>query len=291
MENDNGIQNDDNDQSVSEPDSESEFGSGNDSMDIVFWCQDLCEDITNDPAEVYRILCTPEDEFSDVDWDKVFAFLRQCNALQSIDLQGCELPEDITSIVLGSEGPLKNSPIEELDFDFTECERNMEALLSFVRSKATLRSIHVSGTNLRTDDAALLLDALNDSRVIKLDIRTDNIGDEAVEDLLSAPFSKLLVRLTLFGRGTGRRTADAICQFLRCGETMLEEFYLCPNDGVRIVFENAQMIMQSLSDNSRLKAIYVSVGATDENSYLEVAQSLVCDQSSFDSMCQSNHQL
>ena len=219
--------------------------------------------------------------------------ISQSTALKRIDISGIHFSVvAITALFCGDERTF-HCPLEELNFEYTQLgSSGIAATIPFLKSISNLKYLHLNNNGLDNEAARLLSEALDHDVCIEcLNLDTNAIGDEGVEHLLSAENSVHLNELSLEGNPFERRGFEVISHFLRRDDTMLYKLFVDCTDT-----ECVQMLVESVSSNSKLEILGGNVGVfgTDNDSIMLISQSvqnLVCNLSSFQSLCQSNHQL
>lgn len=255
-------------------------------------------------------------DFTWTEWNKMGKDIILCTSLTMLSLEDCNLngsssigrgsvadPKRVESTTDALFGELKTfCPLDALIMKDNKlggyCGADgLAALLPFVKYNAqTLVYLDLSNTGLRDDAARMLAGLLDDDlRVKSLRLNENSIGDGII-NLLSAKNIEHVETLLLhdqhaaFGnRGNGARHARrAILSFLG-RDTALMHFGIDEKDR-----KHACKMIESISKNSNLEEFEGSIGTSSKQCrelLVPVLEKLLCDTSSFDSLCQSNHNL
>mmetsp|Transcript_14821 Transcript_14821/g.32195 ORF Transcript_14821/g.32195 Transcript_14821/m.32195 type:complete len:500 (+) Transcript_14821:288-1787(+) len=225
-------------------------------------------------------------------WKKMGEALRKCTSLRSLDLGDCALTEEIIETLFRGEW-IDNCLLGgSLILTGTQLgSSGVAAMLPFLKSISTLTQLNLSRTNLDNQGARLISEVLQHTRIECLILCDNVIGDEGIEHLLLASNSTSLVSLDLEGNDVvGMRGIDALAQFLGRDDTLLESLSSNCDGGA-----DATFLVDSISSESKLERIYLwpreSAMINPMMSAGPNLQNLVCNISSFESLCQSNHRL
>lgn len=267
--------------------------------------------------------------FKKENWQKMGNAISQTATFKRLDLSDCELAEDAIPTLFGVER-VYCCPINHLDLseNIKVGAAGVGAMLPFMKSRSSLKYINLRNTNLGVEGARLLSEALDHVRVEYLDLSMNNIGNEGMTYLLSATNCANLVELVIRRTELGRPGFEAIAQFLGRDDTAIKKLSCSCNNGeyAKLVvdsisnksqledillgrsssnfFANTAGSMDSelWSDHSNGNSDYSShddsEGGSDDGCPLypmmlaiQNLRKLICDTSSVESICQSNHQL
>ncbi|KAL9189808.1 hypothetical protein ACHAXT_009483 [Thalassiosira profunda] len=245
-----------------------------------------------------------QNHFTADNWGRVGDALSQSSALKKINLINCGLREEQLAALFG-----RLTLKSELDVSVLLSNNSrlggggtggvgmgptgFAQVLPFLRSQSKLTALCLCGNDLGDEGARLLSVGLNHVCIGELTLQDNGIGDEGIELLLSAEKSIHLKKLWLASwdkslpvTSIGRRGAEALSRFLGRQETELTTIYVhCSDD------ELALMLVQSLSTNTHLEMFGGRVGSGESKLLMECKEKLVCDGTSFESLCRSNHRI
>ena len=177
--------------------------------------------------------------------------------------------------------------------------RSLEIVVNFMRSRPdTLWSLGLWEANLAPNGCIkMIIDAMNTSvRIGTLKLRgfakdgEAAIDDDDVESILTSSNSQYLEELQIHGLVC---KYDALSVFLKREDTNIKQLNVRGNHVMNV--ECAQMLLGSIPANSTLKHIQLGKLFSSGDGTLQTAygmlKDLVCNQSNFTSLCQSNHNL
>ena len=172
----------------------------------------------------------------------------------------------------------------------------ISAILPFLKSLSNLKRLDLSNTNLDVNGARLLSDALDVVSTEVLSLSGDGIGDEDVDCILQARNSFKLEELNILGNRFGLDGIEAISRFLSRDDTALREFNTSYAEA-----DHAKVLVDSISSRSKLEELFFNQYSHGRDGGRRQRQGhtctepnflrLICNTSSFEAMCQSNHQL
>jgi len=250
---------------------------------------------TEDPKEAVQISSKHHLALTEGHWEKIGNYLSKATKLKDLHLHDCGISNVQIMILLFGEDQQCSYPLKV----FTSIgnrfgPRGLEVALPYLQTIPTLRFLGLDGANLGREGVLLLSDALKQMDLTTLKLRENNIGDDAVETLLSVDNCRQLKSLSLHRNGIGKRGFDSITQFLRRDGTMLQRLYIADNKPMDE--DCAKNFVDLLPKESELETL--SFGSADLEDTRDKAlaavpnlEKLVCDTSSFEAICQSNHNL
>ena len=256
------------------------------------------------PTESYAYIITSERRnrisrlfFTTEQWEEMADDISSFTTLKYINLEDCGLTDDKIEALFGGDYTYK-CPVESLILSRNRFgSTGIAAMLPFLTER-TFKHMILDSTNV-CNEGVRLLSAIS-IEVLSLE-NCNFVGDIGVEHLLSSRNSAMLVELDLTGINFGRRGFESIARFLGRGGTAIKKFFANCNQNQG---ECAKMIVSALSSNNASKLEFISLhehGGTREQrpstrrdpilAVHEEVGKLLCDTTSFETICQSNHHL
>mmetsp|Transcript_7768 Transcript_7768/g.16625 ORF Transcript_7768/g.16625 Transcript_7768/m.16625 type:complete len:414 (+) Transcript_7768:85-1326(+) len=230
------------------------------------------------------------------------SFIQNSRTLKKINLSNFPMTSEDISVIFERDGSY-NCPLEEIKFpcigddnQFTLRLENFRRMLQFVKSFPTLEYLSFYRSNLSDYYIEPLVDTLESMHLEELNMQQNILGIFGMELLLQAECSKQLKSLKL--SYTTQRDIDLVAGFLSQDGNKVRQIYLEqvttePIDSS--LKERLQMLLESIPNSSLLERLGMGgEAACSEEERKELAslfQQKVCDLSSFDALCQSNHHL
>ena len=224
-------------------------------------------------------------------WQKVGAALNESSVLVQLNLADCQLTKETAeAFVVGCRNNYTWPLLKELNLSGTGYNV-IKAFLPIMKSRRTLDTLNLSFTNLGINGAKLVADVLNQCTIKNLHLNRQQFKDQGLECILSSRNARHIVQLHInFGHDKRSRFSEsgfeALSRFLR-ENTQLTILEVDTYNYSGTNFD--KMLVESISKESKLKAITISNYIHDD--VYDYALNLVCDTSSFESLCSSNHHL
>lgn len=174
------------------------------------------------------------------------------------------------------------------------------ALASFLRSRPNLERLDLEETCLGDDGTLAISNALNHTNLELLNLRNNNIGDTGLKGLLRTKNASRIEILYLDDNKFSQKgVSSQIATFLGKNNTTIRNLSInCDN-------KSAKTLLGSISRESKLERIGSHLVSSNDTSmplsgarreeYLDSIAfhltRLICDRTSFESLCQSNHNL
>ena len=255
------------------------------------------------PTESYAYIITSERRnrisrlfFTVEQWEEMANDISTFTTLKYISLENCGLTDDKIEALFGGDYTYK-CPVESLILSHNRVgSAGIEAMLPFLTER-TFKHMVLDSTNVCDEGVRLL----SEIEIEYLSLENCNfVGDIGVGHLLSSRNSVMLVELDLTGIDFGRRGFESMARFLGRGDTAIKKFFANCNQNQG---EYAKMIVNALSSNNSSKLELISLhehGGTRgllsqrRDPILAVHEEvgkLLCDTTSFETICQSNHHL
>ncbi|KAL7471498.1 hypothetical protein ACHAXS_011786 [Conticribra weissflogii] len=229
------------------------------------------------------------------------AFIQNSRSLKTIILCSFPITSDDISVIFERDGPY-SCELEEIKFPcvddenrFTLSLEDFRRMLQFIKSFPTIQYLSFHGSNLSDNYIEPLVDMLESMHLEELNIQQNFLGTIGLETLLQGGCTKRLKTLKL--SYTNQRDVDLVARFLRRDGNevryiYLEEFNSQDNDSR--LKEKLQMMLESIPNSSPLERLHLGVedecSEEERNELATLFQQKVCNLSSFDALCQSNHQ-
>lgn len=234
--------------------------------------------------------------FTRENWQRMGEDISKSTMLSTLYFNKCGLEEEVIVALFGEEGRTLTyiSPPDTLVLEENPLgPGGFAALAPFLKSTPVLTYLNICRVDLGAEGARLLADALNHTHIRELLVGSNGIGDDGVDHLFSAlKSSQHLMILNLGENGVGRRGFDLISQFLIRDDTTLERLHLICESG-----DCAKMMIDSISNKSKLVElsfgddVFISTNDDPVAAFLLNVQKKVCNLSSYEALCQPNHQL
>ncbi len=241
-------------------------------------------------------------------WREMGAAISHCKNLRELSLDYIPggLNAEIIMALFRAEGPYE-FPLRTLNLEENGIgPRGLAALLPFLRSRGGVYDLSICHSNLGDEGAHLMAEALDSIRVSALNLASNNITVEGLSSIFASTNARHLERMGLEGNCLGRAEIDAISRFLRRDDTSL----VCLGFGhtdmdvpCRFEADWVDMLVDSLRCNTSLEEFHLDAdlyeqradGNESKESVFDrvssAISSLVCDVSSVDALCASNHVL
>lgn len=240
------------------------------------------------------------------EWRNIGSIISRCKKLKVIHIvQLCGgLTQDIMKAIFQAEGPY-DFPLEHLNLTNNEiASAGMEFLVPYLQSRTKLECLHLGGNRIGDEGALFLADVLDKVRVKSLNISSNRINAVALSRILSSVHSKSLVYLDLLGNSSGRNAVNEIAQYLSTSNVSLENIQI-GDDGETVEeefnLECITILLRSLQYNTTLRKLHIythrrnlDVSNLTPESFVQIGMTLlelICNGSSFDAFCKSNHVL
>ncbi|KAL7460315.1 hypothetical protein ACHAXS_000778, partial [Conticribra weissflogii] len=241
-------------------------------------------------------------------WREMGLAISHCKNLQWLSLECIPggLDAEIIMALFRAEGPYE-FPLRTLNLEENGLgPRGLAALLPFLRSRGGVYDLDICHSNLGDEGAHLMAEALDSVRVSVLNLASNNITIEGLSSIFASTNARHLEHMGLEGNCLGRAEIDAISRFLRRDDTSL----VCLGFGdtdmdfpCRFEADWVDMLVDSLRCNTSLEEFHLDAdlyeqradGNESKESVFDrvssAISSLVCDVSSVDALCASNHVL
>ncbi|KAL7465323.1 hypothetical protein ACHAXS_005647 [Conticribra weissflogii] len=276
---------------------------------------DQVADIVNDS---YYIHINDDDflpsSFSLEKWREIGSVLSRCKKLGLIWFSSQPLEEEMLMALFQADGPY-DFPLRGLFLDGNRFfgPRGMQAILPFLNTRTELEVLKLGSCELGNDGARYLAKVLDHVRIKELLVGNNSLDTEGISLILSSENAMYLEHLDISGRNLGLAECALISQFLSREGICLEHISVGENgrpdedadfddDLDTFDIEWVIMLIRSLRGNKSLKRIDVysdtmEEQGTDEeideiwDDVADATMSLVCNTTSIQACCQSNHVL
>jgi len=185
------------------------------------------------------------------------------------------------------------------DTDETRNDKNgIVAMCNFIRSTPTLNYLDLSDCGINDMDINSIASALSgSSKIQELYLKGNNIGGYGIKSILNTNGLQNLTKLqvhdqhNIYHSSNAKHGRDAIVNYLKQDGLALVSCTVDCKDA-----KYAKRILESLSKDSKLVRInhdekLFPLSEKSRSILTPVLKKLICDTSSFDSLCQSNHNL
>ena len=223
------------------------------------------------------------------DWAQMGDDISEITTLIMIQLHTCGICDDKLEALFGRRGRLYNCPIDSIDLSGNVFGPvGIEAILPFLKSIPVIKWICITSANLGSAGVRLLSEA----KIEQLDLQSSQIGgDFGLRHILTSRNSNMLTALDVTGIQFGRQGFEIVSNFLRRDDISLKKLYIGCNHG-----EYAKMIAEALLSNKCSKLELISLHSSSERSdplkvIYKYVQKIMCDTTSFETICESNHHL
>ncbi|KAL7462301.1 hypothetical protein ACHAXS_004718 [Conticribra weissflogii] len=235
------------------------------------------------------------------------SILSRCQKIHTINLSYNRLTEKAAiSLIFQSGGGTYSFPLEQLILKGNRFgPRGVLALLPFLRSRTTdLHCLDCSSCDIDDEGGRILAEAMDFTSIKDLNLSHNPIGFRGLSSILASKSAVELRSLDLIECSIGREGIDEIIRFLdRGNEVALEEISFGENGVVEV--ESIELLLRSLRNRTkitklaildRIACIEAGADGFDEETSLrqrvaDAVTKLICDTSSFETFCQSNHTL
>ncbi|KAL7462172.1 hypothetical protein ACHAXS_002564 [Conticribra weissflogii] len=191
----------------------------------------------------------------------------------------------------------------------------LRALVPFLRTRTQLNALNLCNNTIGDEGARILGQVLEEVRIPKLILSFNNIGKEGLECIFSSRHADGVKTLDLHGNSAGRAEMEEISHFLERRDVSIQELSLGKNYQVWDVHW-LEGLLRSLRKNTTVTTLGLCAYRIDENVGDDVPSAsrllsgqvrsrssreaivdrvekailtLVCDSSSLDAFCDSNH--
>lgn len=287
---------------------EERTGWGGFALDFI----DQDENLPSQPSfcSLVKVICLEEEEediislYPKEKLQQIGDNISKCTNLQYLLLDSSCLSASSISALLGERTyqcqQLKSIGLKGgLDGNAFTLSQSVRAILPLLRASAsTLVYLTLNQNNLDSDSAVQIIDALkwrsadNYVHIKELHLEHNRIGDRGMQHLLAAENSKYINKLCLHDNDQLKRVGrNAIFNFLKREGNAITQF------GVDIKeAKYAKQLLESISNDSKLERFVMdcAIGTKSAKCVMllkPVLQQLICNTTSFESLCESNHVL
>jgi len=230
--------------------------------------------------------------FTIEEWREMGEDINEWYKLDHLELSNCGLTDEKLEAILGS----FDTDDCDFPFEFLDLSNNpfsaagIEAIISFLKERTAKPNIQLNATNLGSEGMRLLSQVKIDTLAL---VNSQIGGDLGLRHILTSRNSNVLAALELTGIQFGRQGFETVSRFLERDDISLKEFYIDCNRGPG---EHAKMIARALLSNksSKLEVILLRSGTEDNDPLKDIYRyvyKLMCDTTSFETICESNHHL
>lgn len=243
---------------------------------------------------------------SHLDLDKcreIGLVLSRCKMLKEICLdgnRGC-LREDMLVALFQAEGPY-NFPLKRLCLGNNHFGiREFATILPFLKSWEEVDSLSAEGNCINNEGALVIAETLDVVKIQRLSLTRNQISVEGLSSILSSRNARYLTSLIISNNGDiGSAQIDQLSRFMRQKTSCLE---ILEVGNYRQYFQIGwvEKLYRSLRNNPTMSKISIFAGSIhdpiDEGSSRKAicnrldnaAEAIICDSSSIDALCRSNH--
>ncbi len=220
-------------------------------------------------------------------WRSMGDIISNCKRLEEIYLEYMELTAEVAEALFRRNGPYE-FPLSKLSFVGNGLgPREIEVVVPFLKSFTRIGLLDLRKNRIGNDGAQALANALDEIPVKSLILSDNQITLDGMSRILSSR-SSTLTCLHLDRNEIGNDGIELLAQFFRQGGIALEELKIGRLNRFNVTW--AKVLLESLHDNKWMKEIhFVGLGDADHMILHNAAKNLVCDTSSFDAFCKSNH--
>lgn len=242
------------------------------------------------------------------EWKEMGRVISRCKKLKRIIIPNAKLNMTVLIVIFQSEGPYK-FPLECLDFELASfMNAGFRALFPFLKTRKTLKKLNLAGNHLDDEVSGMLAEVLDRTCVEELNISRNSFSARGINRIISSKNSHHLIALDIFNSYSIQERfelAEILGKFLGRGDISLKQltFGRDRTDSAYIVdIDSDIMVIQSLKTNTTVENLvfphlpwfantrcYPIRGLFDQ--LYDAVTSLVCNTSSFEELCQSNHTL
>lgn len=240
-------------------------------------------------------------------WKEMGRVISRCKRLKRIIISKSKLNMTVLMAIFQSDGPYK-FPLEFLDFENAKMSNpGLRALLPFLKSRKTLKMLNLEDNSLDAEATEMIAEILDEIRVEELNVSHNRLTALGINRLLSSKNSRHLISLNVFlsySRQERFKLAKFFGDFLVIEGISLKKLVIGTiNMGIPYLFDfdSEITLIQSLKTNTtveNLEFLYLpSFGQSSHrfpelyNQLNDAVTSLVCNTSSFEELCNSNHTL
>jgi len=233
--------------------------------------------------------------------------ISQCKILEEIVLHGCLNDDILLSALFQAEGPYK-FPLKTLSMSENDIgPAGVAAICPFLKSREDLIHLNLECNGIGDEGAQLLAEALNEISVDRLNIKCNGLTSEGLSKVFSCRNAFNLKMLYLHD-DFSLNEMICIARFLGNEVIQLKVLNITnepQRKPERFCLEDLkryEVLLESLRKNTRLHAIHINeyiclegCSEDDEAAIFHricyILTRLVCNTSSFNDFCQSNHTL
>ncbi len=232
------------------------------------------------------------------DYQRVGSLLGRCKELKRIKLEGSGIKNGLIAL-FQAEGPY-NFPLQSLELETLPLgAKEFETLVPFLKTRTVLKRLKLFRNNLDNRGARLLAGALDELRVTSLEISFNEVTAMGLSKILSSRNAIHLEKI-VFKCKVLQGTVNRFSHFLLREESSLNFLSLGIYDQL-FREEWLEDLISILHQNSTLETLRIygdsfaplGNGLLRSKSFHErvsdAINALICDTSSFDSICRSNH--
>ena len=247
----------------------------------------------DDPAALIKGMPRVTKLFTKENWQQLGDTISNDTELIDLNLQNCGLTEEWIQAVFGFDEDRKHysCQLEMIDMSYNKFgSAGVATLLPFLKQQVRIEGINLTKSGMESSGAVLVSEAMEHLRIKWLLLGENPIGGVGVGSVLSATNSIHLLHLNLLGIEIGRHGFLAISSFLGRDDISLSKFSVNCYNG-----EYAKWVVDTLTpDRSKLEIIELRDSRKGKDPLLQVYTNvlrLMCNTTSFESLCQSNHKL
>ncbi|KAL7466498.1 hypothetical protein ACHAXS_006795 [Conticribra weissflogii] len=243
-------------------------------------------------------------ESSHEKWRFLGSLIGHCKKLENITFCWTSIHniEELLTAIFYAEGPY-DFPLSKLEFLACDLRANgIAILLPFLKSRKQLLALHLRDISIGDEVAALIAEILDGVRIQCLDLARSYFVGEGLSAILSSKQSKCLRKISLARQRLQKTQVEEIGRFLSRNDIELE----CLELGHPSDFDHEKMdiLFRSLQNNRTVRQLTIfgrrltgiSYGGMENDEPIsdfcrttDAIMALVCNRSTFESLCRSNH--
>mmetsp|Transcript_28322 Transcript_28322/g.57745 ORF Transcript_28322/g.57745 Transcript_28322/m.57745 type:complete len:506 (-) Transcript_28322:88-1605(-) len=223
-------------------------------------------------------------------WRSMVYIIRNCTRLDQVYLDYMELSVEIIESLFPRNCAFEFS-LSVLSFVGSGLgRREIEVIVPFLECSARIDLLDLRKNRIGNEGAQILAEALDKIHVKSLILSDNGITSDGMSHILSSN-SPTLTCLHVDRNEIGNDGIVILAQLFRQGSIALEELKIGRLNGFSVTW--AKLLLESLHSNESMNELEIVGLKVADLPSLELldnaAKKLVCDTSSFDAFCKSNH--
>lgn len=232
-----------------------------------------------------------------LNWDEMGSIICHCKCLKRLSLSG--FPGGFDQETLSSLFPPNTRYIfslERVELGWNEIgSSGVAAICPLLRSQSQLQHLDLGGNEIDDEGIEYIANVLDKVRVKKLLLPWNQFSATGLSRIFSSANSSHIHKLNIEGNDLRREEVTEMANFLKRKDNSLENLIVGNNE--TDYMDRVEIFLQSIQNNTALKMLRIEAdlcspgGLTTsiQDRLCQAMQSLVCNTSSLESVCQSNH--